>query len=129
MGAFWTDAQGLFETARQAAHSGSPDCDLAILIGAEGSVRMLEAAGWALPSLAAEHGARTVYRVTRERGSVRLEGCSGSQSCLLGSLSHAETARALLSGSLPAEVVHAAAVRALLPAAAAPRIETWTVWA
>ena len=38
---------------------------------------MLEAAGWALAGLVAEHGAKTAYRVTRERGQVWLEGRSG----------------------------------------------------
>ena len=96
VGAFWTDAENLFETARQASQSGSPDCDWAILIGPQGDIRMLDAAGWALSSLLARHGAETAYRVTREGGRVCLEGRSGSQTCLLKSESPAAAARHLL---------------------------------
>jgi hypothetical protein len=105
VGAFWADAESIFETARQASQSGSPDCDLAIVISPQGGIQMLEADGWALPSLLAQHGAKTVYRVTRNRGSVRLEGRSGSETCLLRSESPAEIARRLLTGCLPPSVV------------------------
>jgi len=101
MGAFWADARSLFETARQASETGAADCDLAIIVSPQGGIRMLPAEGWALPSLLAHHGGETVYRVTREHGSVRLEGRSGSQTCLLGSESPAATARRLLSAPLP----------------------------
>ena len=57
---------------------------------------MLEAAGWALAGLLAEHGAKTAYRVTRDRGQVRLEGRSGGDTCLLRSESPAAVARYLL---------------------------------
>jgi len=57
---------------------------------------MLEAAGWALPSLLAEHGAHTAYRVTRQGGCVCLEGRRGSETCLLRSESPAASARHLL---------------------------------
>jgi hypothetical protein len=99
--AFWADAENIFETARQASQSGSPDCDWAILIGPQGDIRMLEATGWALPSLLAQHGAETAYRVTRESGRVCLEGRRGSQTCLLRSESPAATARHLLGCHLP----------------------------
>jgi len=77
--------------------SGSPDCDLAILIGPQGQIHMLDAAGWALSGLLIEHGAKTAYRVTRERGQVWLEGKSGGHTCLLRSESPATTARHLLA--------------------------------
>ncbi len=96
MGAFWTDAASLLETAGRASQSGSPDCDWAILIGPDGGIHVLEAAGWTLSGLLAQHGARTVYRVTRQCGSVRLEGRSGADACLLRSESPAAAARCLL---------------------------------
>jgi hypothetical protein len=99
---FWADAEDIFETARQAAQSGSSDCDWAILIGPQGDIRMLDATGWALPSLVVQHGAQTAYRVTRENGRVRLEGRRGSETCLLGSESPAATARHLLGNRFPA---------------------------
>jgi hypothetical protein len=70
---------------------------LAILIGPQGEIHMLQAAGWALAGLVAEHGAKTAYRVTRERGQVWLEGRSGGDTCLLRSESPAVAARHLLA--------------------------------
>jgi hypothetical protein len=101
MEAFWEDAENLFETANQASQSGSPDCDWAILIGPQGGIRMLDAAGWALPSLVVQHGAETAYRVTREGGRVCLEGRRGLQTCLLRTESPAVTAQHLLGYNLP----------------------------
>ena len=117
MRAFWEDAKGIFETARGATESGSPDCDLAILIGAQGQIQMLEATGWALAGLLAEHGAKTAYRVTRDRGQVWLEGRSGGDTCLLRSESPAAAARHLLA--FPASP-------ALAPAFQRPRPELLT---
>jgi hypothetical protein len=101
VGAFWTDAEAIFETARQASQSGSPDCDWAIVIGPQGDIRMLEATGWALSCLLAQHGAETAYRVTREGGRVCLEGRHGSQTCQLRSESPAVAARHLLGCLFP----------------------------
>ena len=117
MRAFWEDAEGIFETAQGASRAGSPDCDLAILIGPQGEIHMLEAAGWALAGLVAEHGAKTAYRVTRERGQVWLEGRSGGDTCLLRSESPAAAARHLLA--FPASP-------ALAPAFQRPRPELLT---
>ena len=78
---------------------------------------MLEAAGWALAGLLAEHGAKTAYRVTRERGHVWLEGKSGGDTCLLRSESPAVAARHLLA-------FHASPV--LAPAFQRPRPELLT---
>jgi hypothetical protein len=62
---------------------------------------MLDADGWALPSLLAQYGSETAYRVTRNGGCVCLEGRRGSQTCLLRSESPAATARQLLACHLP----------------------------
>ena len=130
MGAFWADAENIFETARQASQSGSPDCDWAILIGPLGDIRMLEAAGWALPSLLAHHGAETAYRVTREGGRVSLEGRRGSEACMLRSESPAATARHLLGCPFPL-ATWPPNVPALLPepTPGQPAKETWKTWA
>jgi hypothetical protein len=123
VGAFWADAENLFETARQASQSGSPDCDWAILIGPQGDIRMLEAAGWALPSLLAQHGAETAYRVTREGGRVCLEGRRGSQTCLLRSESPAAAARHLLGCRLPPAAWNPPRAALLAEAASTPPTE------
>lgn len=134
MGAFWTDAESIFETAQQSSLAGSPDCDLAILIGPEGGIHMLEASGWALSTLLAHHGAQTAYRVTREYGGVRVEGRSGGQTCVLRSEAPADTARRLLSGPFAYDPAGVAALprRAWLsagprfPAVESSQVETWT---
>ncbi|MGA2134229.1 MAG: hypothetical protein ABSH50_18195 [Bryobacteraceae bacterium] len=101
MEAFWADAERLFDTACRAGQTGSPDCDLAILIGAQGGIHILEAGEWALPGLLAHHGAQTGYRITRRQGSVKLEGRCGSTACQMLADSPAHTARQLLSPIAP----------------------------
>ena len=131
MEAFWTDADNLFETARQASQSGSPDCDWAILIVPQGDMRMLEAGGWALPSLLAQHGAETAYRVTREGGRVCLEGRRGSETCLLRSESSAAIAQNLLQHYLPTAAAPNAPSPALLGEgdSTSPGREIWKMFA
>ncbi len=108
MGTFWADAQSIFETASRAGRGGSPDCDMALLIGTQGEIRVLEASGWALPGLLAESGATTVYRVTRRSGTVRLEGRSGAHRCRLESESGAAKLRGLLGWGVQTDVPRAA---------------------
>jgi hypothetical protein len=129
--AFWTDAENLFETARQASQSGSPDCDLAILIGPKGDIRMLDAAGWTLPSLLASNGGETAYRVTREGGHVCLEGRRGSQTCLLRSESSSTIAHHLLESRLAAGIARIAPSLALLGEgnSTLPTREIWKMFA
>lgn len=131
MGAFWADAENIFETARQAYQSGSPDCDWAILIGPQGDIRMLEAAGWALPSLLAQHGAETAYRVTREGGRVCLEGRHRFETCLLRSESPDATARHLLQCQVPPTAAWSPTGPALLAEGgiAPPGREIWKMFA
>ncbi len=124
MGPFWADAENLFETARQATQAGSPDCDWAILIGPQGDIRMLDAAGWALPSLLAQHGSETAYRITREAGRVCLEGRRGSQTCLLRSESPAATARRLLGCHPPTAAWSQPGMALLAAAVPSPPNET-----
>jgi hypothetical protein len=57
--------------------------DLAVLIGYDGGMRMLDGSGWAPSGLLAEYGARQVYKVERRGTMIRVAGQSASQSCLL----------------------------------------------
>jgi len=132
VGTFWVDAESLFETARHGVLSGSPDCDLAVLIGDRGGIQMLEAAGWTMPGLVAHYGAQTAYRITRERGSVRLEGRSRSETCVLKSVAPAEIAHDLLAGCLPPAYARHPSQPALLAERAAThrsKAETWATFA
>lgn len=57
--------------------------NLAILVDSQGGMRMLDSAGWTLPALCAEFGARAAYKVERRARTVRVEGWGGGERCLL----------------------------------------------
>jgi hypothetical protein len=92
---------------------------------------MLDATGWALPSLLAQEGAETAYRVTREGGLVRLEGRRGSDTCLLRSESPASAARHLFGSHLSLGGGWNPCVPLVLPEAipVPPTVETWKMLA
>jgi hypothetical protein len=56
---------------------------VAILIDRRGGVRMMDPAGWSLPSLLQEYGSGYVFKVDRHAGMLRVEGWDGTQRCLL----------------------------------------------
>lgn len=90
MGRFVEHAQEILEAAESAGASS----DLTILMGPEG-IRMIADSDWPLDSLLLHHGAQSAYRVSGERGAVRVEGRDGSRRCVLESRRNA-TVRALL---------------------------------
>ena len=96
MGRFLTDAGHLLDTARAETDSELMPRDLAILVDRGGTIRMLDAEGWHTQALQADSGAATVYRISRDRGRVRVEGRSGTQSCVLETETPAAAARRLL---------------------------------
>ena len=99
MSAFLEDAIGIFETALAGSQSASSDSDMAVLFDSRGGLRIVDSRDWSLGGLEAHYGARTVYRMHRDAGRVRVEARSGSQSCVLES----ETPRrAFLPGLSPA---------------------------
>ena len=54
-----------------------------MLIGHDGEIQMCADSDWPLDSLMLDRGARTGYRVSPRRGSVRVEGREGLRRCLL----------------------------------------------
>jgi hypothetical protein len=56
---------------------------IGIVVDRQGTVRTVDPAGWSMPSLRVEYGARFVYKVERCAGTVRVEGWDGAQSCVL----------------------------------------------
>ena len=56
---------------------------MSILIDPNGAIRIISDSDWPLESLRAHHGARAAYRVTGGRGSVVVEGRSGSERCVI----------------------------------------------
>jgi hypothetical protein len=89
---FIDHAQSILDAAESAGSSSA----MTILMGPTG-IRMIADSDWPLDSLLSHHGANTAYRVTENRGAVRVEGREGSRRCVLESVSHAATARMLLA--------------------------------
>jgi hypothetical protein len=87
MDAFLRNAGQILETAAEAqAGEGllNPPSEYLIAVLRTGSLRMVaDAAGWALPALAAEYGASAVYRVSRRPRLVRVEAWSAGRTCVL----------------------------------------------
>ena len=57
--------------------------DMAIVVGREGGMRMVDPQGWSLAALCAEFGAPAAYKVERRGRTVRVEGWGGGERCLL----------------------------------------------
>jgi hypothetical protein len=91
---FLQDAEGILETAQAApGHT-----DFTILISPQGAIHMLADSDWPLESLARHHGARTLYRVSRNSASISVEGRSGNRTCRVEAESYQSVARRLLAG-------------------------------
>ncbi len=87
------------EAAESALASGESCGDMTILIGPGGGLHIFADSDWPLDSLAQHHGARAAYRVSERRGSVRIQGREGSRTCVMESISSAETARRMLNAA------------------------------
>jgi hypothetical protein len=77
---------------------------MTILIGRDGGIQMCADSDWPLDSLMLERAARTGYRVSTRRGSVRVEGREGLRRCVLEAalskhqrVGHARPLQALLA--------------------------------
>jgi uncharacterized FlaG/YvyC family protein len=80
--AFLRQAEEIFATAGTA---DAEDADLAVLVDHAGCIQVLVAGGWDTEALRVDRGARSVYRISRSAGRVRLEGRTTGQRCLLES--------------------------------------------
>ncbi len=85
MSAFFQQAEEIFATARTAGAAGAEDGDLAVLVDEAGSIRVVAAGGWDAEALRLDRGARSVYRISRRGGRVRLEGRTSGERCLFES--------------------------------------------
>jgi len=81
--AFLRNAEEILETAAASKDNGASE--YLIAISREGGISMQVDDGctWSLPALAVERGAVAVYRVQRKSRTVRVEGWSYGQKCLL----------------------------------------------
>ena len=80
---FAEQAQSLLDAALLAIEHGESCQEMTVLIGRDGSIQMCADSDWPLDSLMLDRGARTGYRVSPRRGSVRVEGREGLRRCLL----------------------------------------------
>jgi len=80
---FAEQAQSLMDGALEALNRGENCQEITILIGRDGEIQMCADSDWPLDSLMLDRGARTGYRVSPRRGSVRVEGREGSRRCVL----------------------------------------------
>jgi hypothetical protein len=69
--------------ALEAVNRGENCQEITILIGRDGEIQMCADSDWPLDTLMLDRGARTGYRVSPRRGSVRVEGREGMRRCLL----------------------------------------------
>lgn len=79
--AFLQQAEDILDVAVAGNTYGASD--VAILIDRQGGMRIMDPAGWSLPSLSDEYGASAAYKVERRGGAVRVEGWGNGQRCLL----------------------------------------------
>src|SRR4029077_17177163 len=80
---FAEQAQSLMDAALAALERGESCQEMTVLIGRDGGIQMCADSDWPLDSLMLERGARTGYRVSPLRGSVRVEGREGLRRCVL----------------------------------------------
>ena len=80
---FAEQAQNLLDAALTALERGESCQEMTVLINREGGIQMCADSDWPLDSLMLDRGARTGYRVSPRRGSVRVEGREGLRRCVL----------------------------------------------
>ena len=80
---FAAQAQNLLDAALAALDRGESCQEMTVLISREGGILMCADSDWPLDSLMLERGARTGYRVSPRRNSVRVEGREGLRRCVL----------------------------------------------
>jgi hypothetical protein len=80
---FAEQAQSLMDAALAALEHGEICQEMTVLISRDGGIQMCSDSDWPLDSLMLDRGARTGYRVSPRRGSVRVEGRQGLRRCVL----------------------------------------------
>ena len=83
MEAFLRNAEQILETAAASKDAGASEYLIAISREGGLSMQIDEGGAWSLAALAAERGAMAVYRVQRKSRTVRVEGWSYGQKCML----------------------------------------------
>ncbi len=89
-------AAELLETAASAVANGQQLSEMTVLVDPQGGIRLIADSDWPLQSLAAEHGAKSAYRVARNSTGIRVVAMEAGRSCTLESADPARAARLLL---------------------------------
>src|SRR5512143_2371486 len=80
---FAEQAPSLLDSVLAAPERGETRAEMTVLIGGDGGIQMCMDSDWPLDSLMLDRGARTGYRVSPRRASVRVEGREGLRRCVL----------------------------------------------
>ena len=94
MSVFLDNARQLFDVAR--ADPAGEDLEFSLVVRQDGGLHLYMESALNSADSFAQQG-RTAYRVTRNSGSVRVEGANGEQSCLLEARSARAACKALLN--------------------------------
>ena len=91
------NAKELLETATGSAEAGLDTGDWTVFIGPEGGLQLIAGSEYALASLTADRGASAAWSISRQSGTVRVEGLAGTDRCILESSPRTATLRRLVS--------------------------------
>ena len=95
---FLDNVKEILQTAEAARQPGQPASNLTILYRPDGGIFFIADCDWPLDRLAADRGAKELYRVSQNGDSLRVDALAGYLSCRLESRSPADVARRLLGG-------------------------------
>ncbi len=99
MSRFIDTAVEILEAAENVMMTGQTPSEISILIGSEGSIRIVADSDWPLDSLQREHGARMAYRVSPAGSRVSVDGRDGVRTCHLETETPARAARFLMNAT------------------------------
>ena len=121
MSKFVENATRILEAAESAMRNGESPSGLTFLIRPEGTLELLADSDTPLDTLQMDRGAAMVYRVNQKNGRVRVEGRSGTNTCVFESEKpQAAVQRALQRrDELPVQICEATSTAVL------PRVRTW----
>ena len=83
MSAFLRLAEQILDVASSAAPENAERGEHFIVFDHNGGMRMVESRGWSLGGLREECGAREIFRVERFAGTVKVEGWSRTERCVI----------------------------------------------
>jgi hypothetical protein len=121
MSKFVENATRILEAAEAAMRSGETPSALTFLIRPEGTLEMVADSDTPLDTLQMERGAAMVYRINQKNGRVRVEGRSGSSTCMFESEKPQAAVQRTLQrlDEVPVQICEATTTAVL------PRARTW----